>query len=70
MDDAHTLYLNSSPDYAIFNNSKSVFQSSNRGERRFLGEETIYSTEIDITDMTASILDELTAGNFALEFFI
>jgi hypothetical protein len=70
MDDANRMYLNSSPLNPIFSDSKSIFQTSNRGERRFLGEETIFSSEIDITDMTASILDELTSGNFALEFFI
>jgi hypothetical protein len=71
MDDAHRMNLNSSLENPIFSDSISIFRSSNREERRrFLGEETIYSADIDISDMTASILDELTSGNFALEFFI
>jgi hypothetical protein len=70
MDDAHSMYLYSFSVNPVFSDSKSIFQTSNRGDRRFLGEKTIYSTEIDITDMAASILDELTSGNFALEFFI
>ena len=70
MDDAHRMNLNSSLENPIFSDSISIFRSSYREERRFLGEETIYSADIDVSDITASILDELTSGNFALEFFI
>ena len=70
MDDAHRMSLNSSLENPIFSDSISIFRSSYREERRFLGEETIYSAHIDVSDITASILDELTSGNFALEFFI